>query len=149
MLTSTITTVILLLDILTKKWAATYLKDVNDIPLIPGILHLTYVENTGAAWGMFKNARWLFITVTLFVVLGVIAFLHKTRPRNLWLKLGMAFVLGGAAGNLIDRIFSGYVVDFINVAAINFPVFNVADIAVCTGAIMLGIYYCFMTEKEK
>ena len=148
MLISVIVIIILLCDILTKKWAAFYLKSVNDIPVIPNILHLTYVENTGAAWGMMKNMRWTFVGITVIVVLLIIVFLYKTRPQNLWLKIGATFVLGGALGNLIDRAFLGYVVDFINVAAINFPVFNIADVFVCLGAVMVGIYYCFFDKKE-
>ena len=139
---------IMICDFLTKQWAGGRLKRLGDIPVLSPVLHFTYVENSGIAWGMLQNGRWVFVGVSVLVVLGIAAFWYKRKPQNPWLQTGMAFVLGGAAGNLIDRLFAGYVVDFINLKFISFPVFNIADIFVCVGAVLVGVYYCFLDKKE-
>ena len=148
MLYSSIAILIIAADMLTKQWAVNYLQPIRDIPLWNGILHLTYVENTGAAFGMMRDMRWVFIVISIAAVIGIIWYLFKVKPANLWLKLGLAFVLGGAVGNLIDRIRLGYVVDFIHAKVINFPVFNLADIFVCTGGFLIAIY-CIIIDREK
>jgi len=130
---------IIALDQLSKILALKYLVPIKDIPIINNIFHLTYVENRGAAFGLLQNQK-LFFLITTFLVLGFIWFYaHNNRlPRMMiW---GLSLVAGGAIGNLIDRVRLGFVVDYFNVAIINFPVFNIADSAVVVGAILVSIY---------
>lgn len=140
--------VILIADIMTKLIAELNLQGVNTIPIWQNVFHFTYVENRGIAFGMFENARLLFIAVTI-IILVILSFLYtKTEFRTKWLKIGTSLIYGGALGNLLERIAKGYVVDFIDFRIINFPVFNVADIAVCVGAAMLVIHF-FISEKRE
>ncbi|MEG2584433.1 MAG: signal peptidase II, partial [Oscillospiraceae bacterium] len=107
-----------------------------------------YVENTGVAFGMFKDMRWFFVVVSVLVLVLLAVFFYKTKPRTMWLKIGTCLVFSGAIGNLVDRIVNGYVVDFLDFCLINFPVFNVADISVCVGVVLLMIHYIFFDNKE-
>ena len=143
------------IDQFTKYLAVRYLTAVDTVPLIKDILHLTYVENTGAAFGMMKDKRWLFMTVSV-VAIVVIAFILWMYGRELvFASVCLAMVLGGGIGNMIDRIALGYVVDFIDFRAINFAVFNGADSFVCVGAFLLIIYLIkdlvreYKLEKQK
>ncbi|MBR5152907.1 MAG: signal peptidase II [Clostridia bacterium] len=141
--------VVLILDIMTKLIAELQLKVVGTIPLIQDIFHLTYVENRGIAFGMFSGQRWLFVIVTI-LVLGLLAWMYtQSSNQSRWLKWGTALVYGGALGNLLERMAKGYVVDFLDFRLIQFPVFNLADIAVCVGAACLMIHFIFFDEKPK
>lgn len=145
-----ITIIILILDQLTKITAINNLKDGNSVKVIGDFLNLTYVENYGAGFGILQNARWLFIVVTIAVVISMIYFAISNK-NDLMLKISIYILIGGAIGNLIDRIFRGYVVDFIDIRfgkLYDFPVFNIADIAVVVGAILLAVSI-FKQEKEK
>ncbi len=108
----------------------------ESLALLPGALHLTYVQNTGAAFGVFKGQQIVFIGVSLLVIVWVVReFLRRPRtlaPSTVW---GYALVLGGAAGNLIDRLRFGFVVDFIDVRI--WPVFNIGDSAITIGVALL------------
>ncbi len=138
--------VVFLLDIMTKLVAELRLMPVDTIPLWEGVFHLTYVENRGIAFGMFSGQRLTFILVTI-LVLALLSYVYsKTRERTNWMKWGVALVYGGAVGNLMERLAKGYVVDFLDFRLIHFPVFNVADIAVCVGAVCLMIH--FFLEPE-
>ncbi len=136
-------------DIITKIMAENSLMPAGTIPIIKDIIHLTYVENRGIAFGMFSGGRIVFIIVSLVVlaVLGVVIYRTKEELRSKWMKAGITLVFGGAIGNLIERIYKGYVVDFIDFKAIDFPVFNIADIAVCTGAALLVIHFLFIEDR--
>ncbi len=136
-------------DIITKIIAENSLMPVGTIPIIKDIIHLTYVENRGIAFGMFSGGRIIFIIVSLFVlaILGVVIYKEKEELRSRWMKTGGVLIFGGAIGNLIERIYKGYVVDFIDFRIIDFPVFNIADIAVCTGAALLVIHFLFTEDK--
>lgn len=139
--------IVLILDIVTKLVAIQNLQGVNTVPIWQDVFHFTYVENRGIAFGMFENARLFFIVATI-VILVILSYLYiKTEYRTKWLKIGTALIYGGAIGNFIDRIARGFVVDFLDFRIINFPVFNVADIAVCVGAAMLVIHF-FISEKR-
>ena len=140
------------LDQFAKALARSYLKPgggAKDIPLIKGVFSLSYVENPGMAFGFLKDARWLFISLSIAVTLVIIWAVARLNPRKTWFMLGLSFVLGGAVGNLIDRVFSGYVVDFFYFRLINFPVFNLADSFVTAGAVMLGIYFVFFERNKR
>jgi signal peptidase II len=129
---------VLLTDRITKVWARGSLPGRPPITLIPGVLDLSFTTNRGGAFGLFGGAAWLFFGATV-VVCGVIVYASLALPG--WLgAVGLGLVLGGAAGNLTDRLvnrgpLSGHVVDFIHLHG--WPVFNVADSSIVVGAVIL------------
>lgn len=139
------------LDQWTKKLAVLYLKNKEPFVLIDGVFELTYLENRGAAFGLFQNQRAVFLVITLAVMAAVV-FLYWRLPKNrrfLPLRIVGAGILAGAAGNMIDRLFYGYVVDFFYFRLIDFPVFNVADIYVTVSAFFLVILFLFYYKEEE
>ncbi len=144
-----IAAIVLAMDFYTKMTAESYLMPVGTFAIIKDIIHLTYVENRGIAFGMFSGRREIFIVVSVIVLIILAIMFSKTKRSNRsnWLKCGTALVFAGAIGNLAERIYKGYVVDFIDFRIINFPVFNVADIAVCVGATMLVIHFLIAEDK--
>lgn len=139
---------IVILDQLTKYWAANYLQPKGTITIIKDFFSFTYVENRGAAFGILQNQRWLFITLTIIICIGMMYYLHIDNNLNPILRISLYLVLGGAIGNLIDRIKNGYVVDMFHFTFINFPVFNVADCFVVIGTVMLAYYLLFIEGKS-
>ena len=136
---------LILLDQGIKLWALRNLRGKNPIVLIKGVL-----ENRGAAFGIFQNRQWFFILVTLIVLAGLF-FLSGRIPRDrkyLPLKICLYLIAAGAVGNLIDRVFRSYVVDFIYFKLIDFPIFNVADIYVTVSAILLVLLMLFFYKEE-
>ena len=107
----------------------------HSFPLVPSILHLTYVQNTGAAFGLFPGYPRVFVMLAVVVAGWIIVELTRTRPRAWPVETGLLVILGGALGNLIDRLRFGYVVDFIDLRV--WPVFNLADSAVTIGVGLL------------
>ena len=143
-----ITVGVVVLDQFTKWLAVEYLIPIGTVPIIKDALHLTYVENPGAAFGMMQNSRWIFLLVSTVAIIAIIIYLIKFATKNKLALLSLAFILGGGIGNMIDRVALGYVVDFIDFRLINFAVFNVADSFVCVGAALLIIYVLFIEGKE-
>ena len=143
-----ITVGVVILDQFTKWLAVEYLIPIGTFPIIKDALHLTYVENPGAAFGMMQNSRWIFLLVSTVAIIAIIIYLIKFATKNKLALLSLAFILGGGIGNMIDRVALGYVVDFIDFRLINFAVFNVADSFVCVGAALLIIYVLFIEGKE-
>ena len=107
----------------------------ESIPIIKDVFHITFVLNPGAAFGMLEHQRWIFIAVALLVVVLALVFYKHIQRESLITRIGAGLLLGGALGNLLDRIQSGLVVDFLDFRI--WPVFNIADIAICGGAAML------------
>ncbi|MDK2794356.1 MAG: signal peptidase [Caldanaerobacter sp.] len=132
---------VVFLDQFTKYLAAKYLMPVGSYPVIKHFFHLTYVENRGAAFGMLQNKTLFFIVIT--VVVGIVLIYSMIKlPENSLYNYTLAMILGGAIGNLIDRVRLGYVVDFIDFKF--FPaVFNIADSFIVVGAIILGYLMIF------
>ncbi len=117
---------------------------------IPGFASFTYVQNTGAAFSLFSNATWVLTILSVVLVVALFVVLYKTRKvPSVLLKLSLMFIIGGAIGNMIDRVFLGYVRDMIEFTFVNFAVFNVADSFVTIGAVLLGIYLLFYWDKGK
>jgi signal peptidase II len=128
-----IAAVIIALDQFTKYLVVKYMELGQSIPLIADVFHLTSHRNMGAAFGILQNQRWFFIVITTVVVIGIVISLirlGKNQPRA---SLALSLVLGGAVGNFIDRAMTGQVVDFLDFTLINFPIFNVADMAITIG----------------
>lgn len=118
------------------------------VNVIPKVLEFVYVKNTGAAFSILDNMTWLLGLISVaFCVLAVI-FVMKKQPKDKMLMLSISMLFGGAMGNGIDRIFRGFVVDFIETAFIDFPVFNIADVAITGGAIILIIYIIKKDAEE-
>ena len=128
------------LDQLTKAWALADLDGV--VPVLP-FLNLVLVHNPGAAFGLLALAggwqRWLFAVAGAVIAAFIVAWLRRTRTDDRWLSAGLALVLGGAVGNLWDRIVRGAVVDFIDLhqGRYHWPVFNVADSAITVGVVII------------
>lgn len=138
--------VLVALDRYTKHLAVRSLREKPSRVLIPGVLELTYVENRGAAFGMLQNAQIFFVVITVVILAAVLYVLFRmpATKRYLPLYLTLSVIIAGAVGNLIDRCTTVYVVDFIYVSLIDFPVFNVADICVTVATallLVLGIWY--------
>lgn len=132
-------------DRVSKVICRQYLRPLGSIPVIKGVFHLTYVENTGAAFGMLQGNTW-FLILTSVLVSAVVAYLiWKVKPENRYVKLSLALILGGALGNLVDRVLLGYVVDFLDFRI--WPVFNIADSCVVVGAILLGYFVVVKGEN--
>lgn len=122
--------------------------------IIHGFISFIYIHNSGAAWGIFSGRSIFLIIISIIVIALFIAFyvlrLRKFKDKiSLWLSVSLGFIAGGCFGNLIDRIAFGYVRDFINFDFMNFPVFNVADICLTVGIILLFIYFIFFYSKEE
>ena len=137
----------ILIDQYTKALAVLKLQAAS-APVIQNVFHFTYVENTGAAFGIFKNGNSVFTAVISIVLIGIVVALVIIKPPQRILKISAGLILGGAAGNLIDRIFRGFVVDFFDFRLINFAVFNVADSCVTVGAVLLCVYLLFLEQKK-
>ena len=131
-----------------SKMLAYHMFRLEEIPVIKDVLYFTYVENRGAAFGILQNHRWIFITVTILAMIAIIVYIAWKEPKNKMLLVSLALILGGGIGNLIDRISLSYVIDFIDVRLIHFPVFNIADICVVCGCILLCIYILFFDGKN-
>ena len=136
---------LILLDQLTKIWAVVRLKDQPAISLIRGVFELQYLENRGSAFGMMQGARVFFIisTIVLFLLVCVIYIRIPKEKMYLPLRVIAVLFLAGAAGNFIDRVRQGFVVDFFYFSLINFPIFNVADIYVTVSMIVLILLCAF------
>ena len=142
------TLVLLGVDQLTKWLADTHLNGQPPVMLWPGVFHLDYVQNQGAAFGLMQGLQWLFIPFALIIAFLSFRFcrsLPKT-PRTWPIRFCCAMLCAGALGNMIDRIRLGYVIDFLYFRLIDFPVFNVADIYVC---VSLGLSLIFLLTINK
>lgn len=143
-----LTLFVVVCDQLTKYLAVTYIKPRDTLPLIDGVLHFTYVENTGAAFGMMKNSRWVFMLFSSVAIVVLTVLIAKYAVEDRFISVTIALILGGGIGNMIDRIRLGYVVDFVDFRLINFAVFNVADSFVTVGAAFLIVYLISEIVKE-
>lgn len=150
--------VLLGIDQYTKWLAVVHLKGGEDFILIKNILSFSYLENTGAAWGVLSGKTILFVVVTCILAVLIVAvmcrlesMIIKEGGRKIYtvIQVDMAVLIAGAFGNLVDRAANGYVVDFIKTDFINFPVFNVADCYVTISMLLLIILLlCFVKEDE-
>ena len=136
------------LDQITKYLTIFYLKPIDTLPLIEDVLHLTYVENTGAAFGMMKDARWVFMVISTLAIVGILVYMFWKRPSDKLMCVSLSFIVGGGIGNMIDRTLLGYVVDMIDFRLINFAVFNVADSFVCVGAGLMILHLILEMVRE-
>ncbi|MCR3757869.1 signal peptidase II [Clostridium felsineum] len=141
----------ILIDRLSKFWTLTQLKKVQQIPIIKNFFDLTYVENRGAAWGTFSGKTTILSLVTFIVLIAIVVYIIKYRPKSKLVRISLSLIISGAVGNLYDRVVYKYVVDFISFHykdVYYYPVFNVADICVVLGTIILAIFIILKDDKK-
>ena len=136
------TIIFLIIDILSKLIICKYISVNENVQIIKNIFYITNVKNTGVAWSLFDNQTILVTIVSLIVIIGIIIYIKKHKPNNLIEKLSYSMIIGGAVGNLVERLIYGYVTDFIDVYIFgyNYPIFNFADTFIVIGVIMLAVY---------
>lgn len=137
--------VLTVLDQLIKKIVTDNMKVGDRIVLVDGVFEIHYIRNTGSAWGVLSGKTFLLVLISIFVV-GLIAFLYHNisfNRRYRIVRILLTFILGGAIGNMIDRIALKYVVDYLYFSLINFPVFNFADIFITVSIILVVILMIF------
>ncbi|MBC8536822.1 signal peptidase II [Feifania hominis] len=136
------------LDRISKVLASHFLKSVNTVPIIENVFHLTYVENDGAAFSILRGQRWLLVVVTCIGIAAILYAILFGRIKSKTLLWALSLIAAGGIGNLIDRLFHhGRVIDYFDFRLINFPVFNVADVLVTAGAVLLFVYILFFFDK--
>ena len=137
--------VLVIIDQIIKYFISAYLQPVGSVSVIDNIFSLTYVENKGVAFGMFSDMRWIFVALTLILLVIIIFYMFKKRPKDKFFYVCAALIIGGGIGNLIDRIFYGYVIDYLSLSFFP-PVCNFADYCITAGTIMLVIYLLFFSD---
>jgi signal peptidase II len=130
---------VLLLDQLSKSLAVANLPLGGSAPLLPGLLSLQLVQNTGAAFSLFTGNPQLLGLVSLLVSMGIAVWIQRQEQLTLTRSLGVGLLLGGALGNGLDRWRLGYVVDFLAIVPVSFPVFNLADVAINLAVLCFAI----------
>ena len=158
---------VIVLDFITKLIVNLNMSLYESVTVIPGILNFTYIRNDGAAWGMLDDKRWIFLILSSVAIILISVILIKYRDSHIMMRIPLALILGGGIGNMIDRIFyteeflnctgklfgegyklfNGVVIDFIEAAFIDFPIFNIADCAVTVGTVLLFVYVIFIDGK--
>ena len=138
---------VLVVDLATKH----FLFDVEYFNLIPGVISVaSNGGNTGAAWGIMSGNTITLIIISVLMIVLLFLYNHFVKNKSTFYCIAFGFVIGGALGNLFDRIFLRYVRDFIFLDFLpTFPVFNLADSFLCVGAVMLAIYILFLSNKRK
>lgn len=140
--------VLLALDQVTKAFARAYLAPAQSVPLLDGVFYLTHILNPGAAFGLFAGGRTLFLITFAVVVVLAVVYWMVFKPNTWWVVIAIAMFMSGALGNFIDRLLFGKVTDFLDFALIRWPVFNIADMAIVIGVVML-IIWVFVEPREK
>lgn len=140
---------VVVLDQLSKYLAVGNLIGAGTVRVIPGLFNFVYVENTGAAFGMMKGQRWIFMILSTVLIVALAVYLVLTRKKTgFGMGIAISMIIGGGIGNQIDRFVRGYVVDFIEFGFFRFPVFNVADSFVTIGAFLLVILITIEEIRE-
>lgn len=132
-------------DQLLKSWVASSIVLGGSKQLIPGIIELTNLRNSGAAWSIFEGQQTFFTIITIIAIIVIGYFIWQYR-KNIPMLIGLSLIMAGTIGNFIDRLRQGYVVDMFETTFINFPIFNLADMCLTIGVIWLII--CILKEKD-
>ena len=135
------------LDQLLKWWVTTHLEEGQSAALLPGVVQLTRLHNTGAAWSSFSGKTGLLAAVTVVFLAAVVYLVVKKIIRHPLGLCAAMLVLGGGIGNMIDRVFRGFVVDMFDLEFMDYPIFNLADIFVVVGVILGAVYYLWFYDK--
>ena len=139
---------IVIADQALKYWITLNIEPGEIIDIIPGVIHLTYVENTGGAFSLLSEHTWILIAVSSVCMICVIIYMIKGRHTRLGM-ISLAAILGGGIGNAVDRIVLGFVVDMFEVEFVRYAIFNVADIFITLGCIFFAIYFLFIKDRKK
>lgn len=141
--------ILILIDQITKCIVLNNFYEGQSIQIVNNFFSFTYVKNSGAAWGMFGNST-IALTILSVVIVGLFIYVYRMYHSEKFIQLSLALIIAGAIGNLIDRVRMQFVVDFFDfkILGYNFPVFNVADIAVTIGTIMIIGYFLLKGEKN-
>ncbi len=142
---------LVVIDQVTKLMAVNLLAGGESVDVISGVFRFTYVENRGAAFGMLSEHRWVFMIISTLAIVALLIYLWKFRPDSRVACMALSMIIAGGVGNMIDRIFLGYVIDFLDFCA--FPelwawVFNFADACVCVGGGMLAVWLIISMISE-
>lgn len=136
---------IAVLDQIIKYFVSLYLQPIGSVSIIDNLFSLTYVENNGVAFGMFSDMRWLFVVLTVVIIAIIVVYMFKKRPKEKIFYISTALIIGGGIGNLVDRIFYGYVIDYLSLSFFP-PVCNFADYCITIGTVILMIYLLFFSD---
>lgn len=137
--------VIAIIDQIIKYFVSVNLQNIGTINVIDNIFKLTYIENRGVAFGMFSDMRWIFVALTSVMLIAIIFIMFKKRPNGKLFYISAGLIIGGGIGNLIDRIFFGYVIDYLSLSFFS-PVCNFADYCITAGTVLLIIYVLFFSD---
>ena len=139
---------VLILDQISKHIVASSMELGSSIPVIKGVFELTYIRNTGAAWGILEDKQLLLQIFTALLMAGIVIYAVVSRKKMTRCELlSLGLILGGGLGNFVSRVIYGYVVDFFNIQIM--PVFNVADICICVGCGLMLLYALRSMKDEK
>lgn len=143
--------ILFIIDQATKYIALTKLKPLGSVTFIDGFMDFTFVENRGAAFGILNGRVWLLLVIAAVICIVIIAAMLKmpNTKEYKWLKWSLMLILAGAIGNVADRLFRGYVVDFFEFTFIKWPVFNMADIYVVIGTVVMAVLVLFVIKDDK
>lgn len=138
-----------LLDQWFKQWTVLHISAGENVKCIPGLIHLTYVENDGAALSMFSGMRWILFALSVVFVIGGIWILVAKKIEHPLGSWALAAVISGAAGNAVDRLLNGYVVDMLEFEIVlDFFVFNIADVFITLGGLAFCVYLLMYELKQ-
>ena len=140
--------VLAIADQIIKFFVSTNLKEIGSVSVIDNLLSFTYVANNGVAFGSFAGNRWIFVVLTTALIAAILIYMFKKKPKSKLFYASVALVIGGGIGNLIDRIFYGYVIDYISLSFFP-PVCNFADYCITVGTVLLMVYVLFFSEVGK
>ena len=137
-----LTIIFLIIDIISKIVVSSLMNEYDSIILIKNFFNITYVRNTGAAWSIFSGEIIGLIIISILIICFLGIYIYKNKPKDMMEKIGYSMILGGAFGNLLDRITYGYVIDFLDfyIFGYDYPIFNLADSFIFIGVILLIIY---------
>lgn len=138
--------IVIAVDQISKYYIQSHLLPGTSLPVIQNFFHITYVLNSGAAFGILENKTPFFILVAIALLIAVLYFYPKIPHKCFLLRLGIGLLTGGAIGNVIDRIHTGYVIDFFDFRI--WPVFNIADIAIVSGVGMIIYSVACLSQTE-
>lgn len=137
------------IDRLTKYLVVSAMQLQETIPVVKDVFHITYIRNAGAAFGILQNKVTFFIVVAFLSVFMIVFYAFSRQADKIWVQVALGSLLGGACGNLFDRIMYGYVIDFLDFRYIDFPIFNFADVVIDIGIVMLCWEIIFSEDPDK
>lgn len=141
--------IIIFIDQITKFLVKNYMELSDSISVIGNVLRLTFIKNPGMAFGILIGGKLFYTVFASLACVVILVYLFRLKPENFWARFALASILGGAIGNLIDRLMYSEVVDFIDIRVIHWPVFNFADIAITVGMVILIAVVIFEKKKEE